>query len=145
MVQRRQVEYHWTYLLLVVDALAGVLRWRWIAAMRQDELRPALEAWQLAGIVWDGAGAHRGKRLASLPTKRVRLPPYSPELNPAERVFEEVRRHVEGRVYQDLAAKQDAADAYLHQLAADPDRVRRLCRWEWLLEAFDHLPPLQAA
>ena len=139
------MEYRWTYLLLVVDALAGVLRWRWIAGMRQDELRPALEAWQLAGIVWDGAGAHRGKRLADLKTKRVRLPPYSPELNPAERVFEEVRRHVEGRVYQDLAAKQDAADAYLRQLAAAPDHVRRLCRWAWLLEAFDQLPSPQAA
>ena len=30
----------------------------------------------------------------------IELPPYSPELNPAERVFEEVRRWIEGKVYQ---------------------------------------------
>ena len=31
--------------------------------------------------------------------KTITLPAYSPELNPAERVFEEVRRWVEARVY----------------------------------------------
>lgn len=139
-VQRRQVEYQWTYLLLVVDALVGALRWRWITGLRQDELRPALEAWGLAGVVWDGAGAHRGKRLADLETKRVRLPPYAPELNPAERVFEEVRRHVEGLVFEGLSAKQAAAEAYLRPLADDPERVRRLCGWAWVREALDQLP-----
>jgi transposase len=29
----------------------------------------------------------------------VELPPYSPELNPAERVFEELHRMVEGKIY----------------------------------------------
>ncbi len=49
-------------------------------------------------MVWDGAGAHRGKSLGELPTRRIALPPYSPELNPVERIFEEVRREVEGVV-----------------------------------------------
>jgi transposase len=30
------------------------------------------------------------------------LPSYSPELNPAERIFEEVRRRVEGKIYESL-------------------------------------------
>jgi hypothetical protein len=144
-VQRLQLEYVWAYLLLAVDPRRGVLRWEWIARLRQDDLRPVLERWRLAGLVWDGAGAHRGKRLNDLETKRVRLPPYSPELNPAERVFEEVRRHAEGRVYDDLTAKQQAAERYLRALAADPDRVRRLCGWEWVQEALDQLPPPEAA
>jgi predicted Zn-ribbon and HTH transcriptional regulator len=144
-VQPRQLEYVWAYLLLAVDPRRGVLRWEWIARLRQDDLRPVLERWRLAGLVWDGAGAHRGKRLADLETKRVRLPPYSPELNPAERVFEEVRRHAEGRVYDDLAAKQEAAERYLRALAVDPDRVRRLCGCEWIQEALNQLPPPVAA
>jgi hypothetical protein len=144
MVQRRQIEYRWTYLLLVVDALAGVLRWRWIAGMRQDELRPALEAWQLAGIVWDGAGADKGKRLSALATKRVRLPPYSPELNPAERVFEAVRRHTEGRVFTMLDAKQEATERCPRTLTNEAGRVRRMCGQAWLREALAQLPPLGA-
>ena len=35
----------------------------------------------------------------------VAQPAYSPELNPAERVFEEVRRWVEGRVYESIEEK----------------------------------------
>jgi transposase len=99
-----------------------------------------LEAWRLAGVVWDGAGAHQGRQLAQLPTQRIRLPPYSPELNPAERVFEEVRRHVEGRIYETLGAKQERVEEYLKELAADPERVRRLCGWSWVQEALEQLP-----
>ena len=143
-VQRLQLEYQWVYLLLMVDPLRGDLRWRWIERLRQEELRPALEEWRLAGVVWDGAGAHRGRRLADLTTKRVRLPPYAPELNPAERVFEEVRRHVEGRVYEGLAAKRQAAEEYLGKLAADPAQVRQLCGWHWLREALQQLAPSAA-
>ncbi len=140
-VQRVQVEYRWAWLLLAVDPVAGALRWSWLARFRQDELRPVLAGWGPAAAVWDGAGPHRGKELRGLPTARVALPPYSPELNPAERVFAAVRRRVEGKVYADLAAKRAAAEALLAELAADPERVRRLCGWGWLVAAHDALPP----
>lgn len=140
-VQRLQIEYRWVYLLLGVDPRAGVLSWTWLARFRQDQLKPVLAAWGADAVVWDGAGAHRGKHLRDLPTHRVFLPPYSPELNPAERVFEEIRRRVEGRVYPDLAAKQAVVEAYLRELAADAARVRRLCDWDWIRAALDALPP----
>jgi transposase len=46
-------------------------------------------------------------------------PSYSPELNPAERVFEAVRRWVEGRRYERIEAKQAAVEAVLRQLEAE--------------------------
>jgi transposase len=91
-------------------------------------------------LVWDGAGAHRGKQLAAVATTRVFLPPYSPELNPVERVFEEVRRHVEGVAYADIAAKRAAVERYLTRFAADPARVKRWCGWDWLTDALTRLP-----
>ena len=136
-VQRLQLRYEWSYLLLAVDPLAGSLRWRWVERMGKDHLLPAVREWGLGCVVWDGAPAHRAKAMGELPTKRVPLPPYSPELNPAERVFEEVRRHVEGRVYESLRAKREAAEEYLKPLAADPELVRRLCGWAWIREALD--------
>jgi hypothetical protein len=137
--QRLQLRYEWAYLLLAVDPRAGTLRWRWLERCRAAPIRETLEAWALDAVVWDGAGAHRAKLLADLPTARVRLPAYSPELNPAERVFEEIRRRTEGRVYDAVADKQAVAQAYLATLAADPDRIRRLCGWDWLTQALDHL------
>lgn len=139
-VQRLQLTYRWTYLLLAVDPRVGAVRWHWLERCRAEAIRPVLEAWAPDAVVWDGHGAHTAKRLADLPTARVRLPPYSPELNPAERVFQELRRRVEGRPYATVADKQAIADAYLTELAANPDRVKRLCGWGWLVAALDALP-----
>ena len=139
-VQRRQIAYRWTYLLLGVDPRSGQVRWRWLDRFRQETLKPVLAEWRLAAVLWDGAGAHRGKTLRGLPTRRLFLPPYAPELNPAERVFQEIRRRVEGRVYPDLATKQAVVEVYLQELAADPARVRQLCAWDWVLAAFATLP-----
>ena len=140
-VQRLQLRYQWAYLLLAVDPRAGTLCWRWLERCRAGPIKDALAAWAPDAVVWDGHGAHTARLLADLPTARVRLPPYSPELNPAERVFEEVRRRVEGRTYDAVADKQARADAYLRDLAADPDAVRQLCGWDWLTNALDALPP----
>lgn len=65
---------------------------------------------------------------------------YSPELNPAERIFEELRRAVEGIIYETLEAKKQAVESELRQLAADPQRVKRLVGWDWLCAALNSLP-----
>ena len=59
-------------------------------------------------------------------------PAYSPELNPAERVFEEVRRWVEARVYGSIEEKVEAVNACLRSLESDPARVKSLAGWEWI-------------
>ena len=48
------------------------------------------------GVVWDGAPSHRGKLMGQVGFARIFLPPYWPELNPPERVFEELRRDIAG-------------------------------------------------
>ncbi len=71
---------------------------------------------------------------------RIFLPAYSPELNPAERVFEEVRRHVEGAVYPSLQAKRAAIDHLLRPLRADKPRLKRLIGWDWIKRVLEQLP-----
>ena len=139
-VQRLQLRYQWASLLLAVDPRAGTLRWRWLERCRAEPITQALAEWAPEAVLWDGHGAHTATLLTDLPVARVRLPPYSPELNPAERVFEEVRRRVEGRTYDAVADKQARADVYLATLAADPDRVRQRCGWDWFTNALDALP-----
>lgn len=139
-VQRLQLRYEWSYLLLAVSPLTGQIRWEWIERMRKEQIRPVLERWALEAVVWDRAPSHRAKILDELPTVRVSLPSYSPELNPAERIFEEVRARVEGKVYEDLQAKRREAESYLEELRTDPERVRSLCGWRWLREELESLP-----
>jgi hypothetical protein len=60
------------------------------------------------------------------------------------RLFEEVRRRVEGTVYATLADKVAAVQAFLEELDADPARVRQLCGWDWLTDALP-IPEEKAA
>lgn len=142
-VQRMQIVFHWSYLVLGVDVLRGELHWGWSQGMKQEQLIPVLEQWPMDGVVWDGASSHRGKLMGQVGFARIFLPSYSPELNPAERVFQEVRRQVEGRVYPSLRAKRDAIDHLLRQLKADKTRLRRLIGWDWLQQAVAQLPNAQ--
>ncbi len=138
-----QIEFRWSYLVLAVDVKRGELRWGWSQGMKQQQLAPIFEQWPMDGVVWDGAPSHRGKLMGELAFARIPLPPYSPELNPAERIFEEVRRHVEGKVYPSLQAKEAAIDQVLRRLRADKARLKRLIGWDWINHALAQLPDLQ--
>lgn len=142
--QRLQLKYDWWYLFVAVDGQAGTVSWTWLDSMKAADLVPLMEALRtnapLDAIVWDGASSHRDDAVRAVGVPLIDLPPYSPELNPAERLFEEVRRHVEGHVYATLADKVAAVNAFLDDLDADPARVRSLCGWDWINAAITTLP-----
>lgn len=139
-VQAKQIVFAWRYLVLAVDVIHLDLKWTWAERMNQAHLLPIFEQWGLETVIWDGATAHRGRQMAHLPMQRIFLPSYSPELNPAERIFEEVRRHIEGIVYPSLAAKQYRIDHFLRRLRADKARLQQLVSWDWIDLAFNQLP-----
>ena len=95
--------------------------------------------------MWDGARGHRSGLVGQVGLPTVVQPAYSPELNPAERVFEEVRRWVEGRIYGSIEEKIEAVNACLCRLESDPGRVRSLTGWAWIDEAVQSLPSYHAA
>jgi hypothetical protein len=134
--QRVQLTYQYRYLFLVVDGQAGRVHWCWNASMASEEILRAVgglfQAKLIDALVWDGAGSHRDGRLADFGRPLIALPPYSPELNPAERVFQELRRAIEGTVYATLDDKVAAVDAELATLDANPARVRSLANWGWI-------------
>ena len=93
------------------------------------ELSRAIPAGTHAGLVLGGAGWHVSEGLtvpASLTL--IPLPPYSPELNPVERVWEYLRdRWLSHRVLAGgYAAVVDAACAAWNALLAEPGRLRSL-------------------
>jgi transposase len=99
----------------------------------------------VAAVVWDRAPGHREGGVQTLGIPLIELPPDSPELNPAERVVEEVRRVVEGKTYPTLEDKVAAVTAVLEDLDAHPERVRRLTNWGWIDAALQQLPDEIAA
>ena len=87
--------YKWMYLFLVVDVRRGRLLWSWIDSMRSAAIAVAVDGLKhhsdIEALVWDGARGHRGEMVRSVGLATIVQPPYSPEVNPAERVFQEVR------------------------------------------------------
>jgi hypothetical protein len=139
-IQKVQIEFAWQYLVLAVDVLRCQLRWAWVSRMNQAQLKPVFHSWSPDAVVWDGASAHRGQAIGQLGFRRIFLPPYSPELNPPERVFEVLRQTVEGQVYPSLQAKRYAVDQALRRLNANKAQLRSLIGWDWILDALHQLP-----
>ena len=128
----------------------GKLEWTWMDSMSSAMVFRAVLSVKLdtvlRALVWDGAGSHRSELVRSVEGVRTILQPaYSPELNPAERVFEEVRRWVEGRVYGSLEEKVDAVNEYLSRLESDAERVKSLVSWEWIRRSVQGLSEDYAA
>jgi hypothetical protein len=99
------------------------------------ELARAVPAGAHAVLVLDGAGWHISEDLAVLANLTlVHPPPYSPELNPVERVWEYLRdRWLSHRVLAGgYAAVVDAACIAWNALLAEPGRLRSLTSFPWL-------------
>jgi transposase len=59
------------------------------------------------------------------------LPPYSPELNPVERLWAYLRSHyLSNRVYRDYDDLLTASGIAWNQLT--PEHLRSICRTEWI-------------
>ncbi len=135
-IQPIQIEFAWQYLVLAVDVVCCKLYWAWADRMNQSSLLPIFEKWMPDAVIWDGASAHRGKAMGAVGFERIFLLPYSPELNPCERVFEWLRGQIEGEVYTSLQHKRWVLDQLLRRLNADKQRLQPLIGWQWIQDAF---------
>jgi hypothetical protein len=147
--QRIQFVREWRYLHLVVDPIGGRLWHFWSHTMQGTVARSLVEATQtetdLAALVWDRAPSHRDAAVREVGFPLIEQPPYAPELNPVERVFEELRAHIEGIVYPTIEDKVAAVERILAEFDADPARVRSLTGWGWITTNLHQLPTENAA
>jgi DDE superfamily endonuclease len=64
----------------------------------------------------------------------LKLPPYAPELNPIEHVWDELReKFFRNRVFESLDALQDQLALGLSTLEVDPQRACSIVCWEWIM------------
>jgi transposase len=84
-------------------------------------------------LVMDRAGWHCSKGLAVPPNiEIVHLPPYSPELNPVERLWRWLKMHtIRNRLYLSIKEVMDSVQECLK--SATPDFLKGLCRCSYLL------------
>jgi hypothetical protein len=88
-----------------------------------------------AVLIWDGAGFHTSGSLeVPANVSLVRLPPYSPELNPIENLWHYLRSHFwSNREYPDWEALKQAASTALVTVGTDAERIKSVCAAPYLL------------
>lgn len=85
-------------------------------------------------MVLDGASSHKSKDL-KIPDHMslILLPPYSPELNPAERLWNILRRDFfANRVFDSLKKAVENAEKGLSVLASNKEALSSLTYWPWI-------------
>lgn len=78
-------------------------------------------------IILDGAGWHKSKKL-EIPAnvEILYLPPYSPELNPVERLWAYLKRYtIKNQIYDSLEQLEDAVVSFLTQMTSA--QFRSIC------------------
>jgi len=88
-------------------------------------------------MVLDGAGGHRSSDLVVPENMRLLpLPPYSPELNPVENIWEELReKNFNNKVFDSLNALEDQLLSALKHLEDHPEITRSISHWPWIINA----------
>lgn len=91
-------------------------------------------------VVLDGAPSHTSsQRTLSKNVSLLRLPSYSPEVNPVERWFQEFRRALSNRIFGKVELLQEALTKALEPYWQDPTQLRSLSGFSWWVEAIDSL------
>lgn len=88
-------------------------------------------------MITDGASSHKSKDL-KVPKNMtlVMLPPYSPELNPVEQIWNRLRKnYFYNKVFDSLEAAMNQSKLGLSNMAADCDAIKRLTNWSWINSA----------
>ena len=86
-------------------------------------------------MVLDGAGWHKAQDLrVPANMKLLSLPPYSPQLNPTENLWEEIReKSFPNLVFHDLDALEDHLVDALADMEVDRRLVQSIAGFDWLV------------
>lgn len=92
-------------------------------------------------LILDRAGAHRNKSVAwPAGIEAMPLPAYSPELNPAERLFEELRARLSNDIFETVEAIEEALTETLRPFWEVPKGLVRLTGYGWWIENISNMP-----
>ncbi len=86
-------------------------------------------------MVLDGAGWHKSNALILPGNLKLHfLPPYSPELNPVEHLWDELReKHFHNRVFDSIDALENHLVDALRAMEQNTERVASITCWLWII------------
>jgi transposase len=88
-------------------------------------------------MVLDGAGWHRaGALMVPKNMRLVPLPPYAPELNPVEHLWDELReKSFANIVFESLDALESHLEVSLREMERKKEKVHSIVAWPWIINS----------
>ncbi len=138
---RNGYERQFTYVYGAVSPLQGQLDWSLSPNMNTEQMNGFLlqvsqsHPDEFIVMVLDGASSHKAKELVVPENIRLlSLPGYSPELNPEEHIWDELREKVfPNAVLDHMDWVAERLKEGMSTLASDADRVRSITAWPWIV------------
>lgn len=138
---RVKIGYDWGYLFLAVSCFSGDLFACYCSHLDSDCFKFFAQEFhkhlQESGIhdkvalIGDKATAHSQKHLPEGMTW-MSLPTACPELNPAERVFEELRKILAQRVFDNKEDIEKCLSFWLNDYQQKPNKLIQLTKFKWI-------------
>ena len=138
----KQIVREHTYAFSAVCPLAGdsysIIAPECNTAAMNELLHGLSEAYPQEDIVLfaDNAGWHRSKELNRPANIRIELlPPYSPELNPTEHLWDYIREQKDfnNHIFESMDQLEDHLEATLKDLHHEKEYIQSLCTFNWMI------------
>lgn len=101
--------------------------------LQQRSAQQATDTATVVRLVLDNAGAHHAELQLQHDMNLEFLPAYSPELNPVERFFQELRRAISGQIFETLQQIEQVLTQTLHEYWNNPRSLVQLTHWDWMV------------
>ena len=96
-----------------------------------DEVARSVPEGRHALVIMDGAGWHQAFHARSN-VSVLKIPPYSPELNPCEQIWQYIKdKWLKNRCYKDYDDILNVAIKAWQKFTAEDGRIRSLCSRDW--------------
>ena len=135
-----QIAYEFGYLYCAICPFSGDLFCLLLPNMKKECFQIFIEEFEnhLAGtgetlLILDGAGCHQADTIkddSSLALEK--LPPACPELNPAERFFQELRKELANQVFETIKAIEEKIKQLLENYWKEPNLIIRLTSFPYI-------------
>jgi len=91
-------------------------------------------------MVYDNAPSHRPKKVRERENITcIFLPPYSPELNPTERFFGEIRKATANQIFDSLDDQERVIEEAVKRLSLNENRMKQLLGYEWIKRQWEEV------
>jgi transposase len=133
--------YQWLWLYAAVEPTTGRSFFLLLPRVTKEWFAAFLTAFGAAsagdrvGLILDGSGSHRADIPWPVHVVPLPLPPYSPELNPAEQLFRTLRPKLTNRIFATLAELEAELINQLQLFWDQPATLKRLTSYPWWIAA----------